>query len=190
MARRHVAALTLPVGDLAIEHLCTREVFQSIVNDYLELVYPVLPLIHRPTFRALVSSSAYTSDPKFFRLCVALCAATVASIPRKFETYNDGRYNDVGELVDRACHLVLLSRVATESAWQNRPSMHSMVVSIFLTMASHYSGRPNQGWGYASEAIQFFRALDLFRKEGYEGLTVLEQELCKRSFWVLYIIQM
>ncbi|KAF2648085.1 hypothetical protein K491DRAFT_684989 [Lophiostoma macrostomum CBS 122681] len=188
-AKRHVATLTLPVGNLAIEHLCARHVFLGIIHDYLEMVYPVLPLIHRPTFRALIGSSAYDSDPKFFRLCIALCAATVASIPRKFKTYSGGRYNDVGDFVDRACHLVLLSRVATESAWQNRPSMHSMVVSIFLAMAAHYSGRPNQGWGYASEAIHFFRALELFRKEGYEGLTVLEQELCKRSFWVLYIIQ-
>jgi hypothetical protein len=68
--------------------------------------------------------------------------------------------------------------------------MDSMLVSIVLTMASHYAGRPNQGWGFASEAIQFFRALELYRREGYERLSGLERELCKRAFWVLYIIQM
>lgn len=178
------------MGELSTEHLCPRNVFLDIIADYLEMVFPLLPLIHRPSFNVLLEAQAYTSDPAFFRLGIALCAVTVASIPRKFESYGGSRYTDVGAMVDRACHMVLLSRIASEPEWQNRPSMNSMLVSILLTMASHYAGRPNQGWGYASEAIQFFRALELYRKEGYEGLSKLESELCKRAFWVLYIIQM
>lgn len=181
---------SVPVSDLSIGHLCSTDVFRSIIDDYLELVYPLLPLVHRPTFRTLVEADAYVTDPAFFRLCLAVCAVTVASIPRKFDEYGRSRYNDVGAMVDRACHVVLLSRISSEPEWQNRPSMSTMVVSIMLTMASHYAGRPNQGWGYASEAIQFFRALELYRKEGYENLSMLERELCKRAFWILYIIQM
>lgn len=192
--RRNVTPVApdLPIGYLSIEHLCSRHVFSILITDYLEMVYPLLPLIHRPTFLAQLSAQSYMSDPAFFRLCIALCAVTVASIPRKFETdYNSpSKYTDVGSMVDRACHIILLSRVASESNWQSKPSMDSMLVSIILTMASHYAGRPNQGWGYASEAIQFFRALELYRREGYERLSVLERELCKRAFWVLYIIQM
>ena len=36
----------------------------------------------------------------------------------------------------------------------------------------------------------FFRARELFRREGYVALGRLEGELCKRAFWVLYTIQM
>ena len=188
--RRQTSGLSLPVGELSIEHLCPRTVFLNIIDDYLEMVYPLLPLVHLPTFRSLLEANAYATDPAFFRLCLALSAVTVASIPRKFDTYGGSRYADVGEMVDRACHVILISRITLEPEWQNRPSMSTMLVSILLTMASHYAGRPNQGWGYASEAIQFFRALELFRKEGYENLSTLEKELCKRAFWILYIIQM
>ncbi|KAF2009536.1 hypothetical protein BU24DRAFT_428433 [Aaosphaeria arxii CBS 175.79] len=188
-ARRVPSTQALPVGNLSIELLCPHDVFLSILEDFLHIVYPVLPLVHRPTFRLLVESKSYTSDPAFFRLCIGLVAVTVASIPRNFEKYGASMYPDVGSMVDRACHLVLLSRISLEPHWQNQPSMNSMLVSILLTMASHYVGRQNQGWGYASEAIQFFRALELFRKEGYEKLSPWECELCKRAFWVLYIIQ-
>lgn len=178
-----------PIGDLAIEHLCSRPVFRSIVDDYLHLVYPVLPLVHRLSFQRSVQGGLYTSDPAFFRLCLAVCAVTVASIPRKFLEYRRD-YAHAGAFVDRACHMVLLSRISSEPEWQDKPTIGTIMVSILLTMASHYAGRPNQGWGYASEAIQFFRALELYRKEGYVSLSVLDSEICKRAFWLLYIIQM
>ncbi|KAF1959491.1 hypothetical protein CC80DRAFT_489621 [Byssothecium circinans] len=179
----------MPVGDLSIEHLCPKAAFGAIIDDYLQLVFPLLPLVHRPSFRASIEAAAYTADPAFFRLCLAVCAVTVASIPRKFEEYGREKYADVGAMVDRACHMVLLSRIASEPEWQNQPQTGTMIVSILLTMASHYAGRANQGWGYASEAIQFFRALELYRKVGYEHLSLLEGEMCKRAFWLLYIIQ-
>ncbi|OAK96078.1 hypothetical protein IQ06DRAFT_352320 [Phaeosphaeriaceae sp. SRC1lsM3a] len=184
-----ISASTLIPGNFSLEHLCDEVVFRAILDDFLDLVYPLIPLVHRPGFRKLVNDKAYTTDPAFFRLCLAVCAVTVASIPRKFAEYGLSRYTNVGAMVDRACHLVLLSRISTEPEWQNRPAMSTMIVSILLTMASHYAGRANQGWSYASEAIQFFRALELFREEAYAGLSLLDGELCKRAFWVLYIIQ-
>lgn len=154
------------------------------------MVYPLLPLIHRPSFRAALSSNLYTTDPAFFRLCIALCAVTIASIPRKFDQYGGSRYPDVAAMVDRACHLVLLSRVSSEPTWQHHPSRNGIIVSILLTMASHYAGRHNQGWSYASEAVQFFRSLELYRKTGYDDLNASDREMCKRAFWMLLIIQM
>ncbi|KAF2678443.1 hypothetical protein K458DRAFT_138954 [Lentithecium fluviatile CBS 122367] len=188
-ARHTIAALDVGLGEPSIDHLCSPTVFRAIIDDYLHLVYPLLPVVHRPSFRALVDANAYTSDAAFLRLCLAVCAVTVASIPRKFNEYAIDQYPHVGAMVDRACHLVLRSRISSEPGWQNRPAMSTMIVSILLAMSSHYAGRPNQGWAYASEAIQFFRALELYRMEAYTALTAREGELCKRAFWVLYIIQ-
>jgi hypothetical protein len=171
--------LNTAVGGLSVEHLCSSAIFHTIINDFLDLVYPVLPLVHRPNFRSRIQQNAYISDAAFLRLCLALCAVTVASIPRKFAEYGAGRYVDVGAMVDRACHVVLLSRISSEPDWQNRPGIDSMTVSILLAMSSHYAGRAIQGWGYASEAIQIFRALELYREEGYANLSVIDGELCK-----------
>lgn len=179
------------MGDLYFAHFCDPSVLRQIIHDYLTLVYPLIPLVHRRTFRAQFENSldATDHDPSFFRLTLALCAVTVASLPKKFLEYSRGRFVDIGAMVDRACHLVLLSRISTESLWQDQPATSTVIVSFLLALASLYAGRASQGWGYAIEAIHFFRTLGLYRPEGYEHLQPLEREFCKRLFWLLYIMQ-
>lgn len=179
----------MPLGQVTIEHLVSEATLRTIIADYLDHVYPILPLIHIPSFTAAFQARLYNTDAAFFRLCVTLCAVTAASIPRRFESYNALQYKDVGQLFDRASHLVLVSRIQAEPEFQNRPTMGTMIVSVLLAMAAHYAGRPNAGWAFASEAVQFFRALQLYKRDAYAGLGVVEAEMCKRAFWVLYIIQ-
>ena len=180
----------LPIGPLSVAHFVPEPAFSAILDDFVRRVYPVLPLIHVPSFTANLARRAFEGDPVFFRLCVSLCAVTVASIPRNMHSYGDVPYKDVREMVDRASHLVLLSRITTTPEWQDQATVDSMVVSVLLAMASHYAGKPNAGWAYASEAVHFFRELKLYREESYTGLTAIESELCKRSFWLLFIIRM
>lgn len=88
------------------------------MRDYLDLVYPLLPLVHCRTFRTQLGANiaeAAEHDPAFFRLCLVLCSVAVASLPKKFNEYSGGRYADIDATVDRACHLVLLSSISTES---------------------------------------------------------------------------
>lgn len=180
------------MGDLSLAHFCDPWVLRRIVRNYLDLVYPLLPLVHRRTFCAQFEASiadVTEHDPAFFRLCLALCAVTVASLPKNFNEYSRGRYAAIGAMVDRACHLVLLSRISTESLWQEHPDTSTAIVSVLLAIASMYAGRANQGWAYAIEAIHLFRTLGLYRPEGYEHLPPLEREFCKRTFWLLYFMQ-
>ncbi|KAJ4303389.1 hypothetical protein N0V90_002282 [Kalmusia sp. IMI 367209] len=185
------AALQHDHGTLTPTHFCEPSILRIIVQDYLDLVYPLLPLVHRRKFREQFDNDADAIDPDpcVFRLCLAVCAVTIASLPRKFDEYNKGRYADIGAMVDRACHLVLVSRISSETLWQDRPATSTVIVSVLLATASLYAGRVNQGWGYAIEAIHFFRTLGLYRREGYMHLPPLEHEFCKRAFWLLYIIQ-
>ncbi|KAH8879312.1 hypothetical protein GQ53DRAFT_44663 [Thozetella sp. PMI_491] len=182
-------AVALPLGPLTVDHLVPEPIFRNVIRDYLEQVYPVLPLVHVPSFRTRFDARDYATDPPFFRLCVALCAVTTASIPRQAASYTCNIYRDMGALVDRASHMILISRMSSESAWQNSPTVGSMIVSVILSMAAHYTSRPNAGWAYASEAIHFFRTLELYKKSAYDGMTPVDIEMCKRAFWVLYIIQ-
>ncbi|KAM0325775.1 hypothetical protein ACHAQA_007077 [Verticillium albo-atrum] len=67
--------------------------------------------------------------------------------------------------------------------------MDTMLVSVAMTIATLYAGRPNTGWSYASEAMLFYRALELYKKEAYVHLNPVEAEMCKRAFWLLFIMQ-
>lgn len=175
---------------MTIERLVPESVFLDIMADYVDRVHCVLPLVHLPTFQTKLHARAYNLDSAFFRLCVALFAVTMASIPRQIETYGCRMFKDVGDVADRAAHLILASRMGSEPSWANNPTRETMIVSVIMSLASHYAGRVNAGWFFASEAVQYFRSLELFTQAAYAGLGPIDAEMSKRAFWILYIMQM
>ncbi|KXJ94170.1 hypothetical protein Micbo1qcDRAFT_231719 [Microdochium bolleyi] len=181
--------LPLPLGAISVEHLVPEPLFLKILQDFQDRIYPSLPLVHLPYLRHAVSQRLYQTDGAFQRLCFALCAVTVASVPRKFGQYSQGAYADIAEMVDKACQLVLLSRLSSVASWQNKAIHDYMVVPALLAIATLYAGLNSAAWTYASEAIQFLRTLRLYRKESYAALDPVTAEICKRAFWTLYIIQ-
>jgi hypothetical protein len=113
----------------------------------------------------------------------------MATMPRQIEIYGCNMYQNAGELVERAAHLVLISRLSSNMAWQNKPSPEDMIVSVLLAMAAHYAGWNNVGWAYMSEATHSFRALELYKQDAYSPFDAVDTQLCKRAFWLLYIMQ-
>ncbi|KAK7210811.1 hypothetical protein V2G26_017989 [Clonostachys chloroleuca] len=178
----------LPIGRITVTQFLPEPVFLAVLDDYLHRVYPLLPYVHVPTFASRLASRDYERDQLFFQLCLAVCAATIASIPRTLDSYGITSYSDTGEMVDRASNLVLVGRLALGTNWMDRPSVDSIIISLLLAMASHYAGRSIAGWAYTSEASHCFREMELYKEESYEKLNKIEAELCKRCFWLILII--
>jgi hypothetical protein len=173
-----------------VQHLCPLDVFGLIIEDYLELIYPIAPLVHQPSFLALVTARQYEFDPTFLRLCLSLCAMTIASMHRKIAIYGFGYYSDPKDMVSRAYQLVMASRLATVPQWADEPSMDTLLCSLLLGLSSHYTESPSRGWVLVNESLYSCRKLNLFQELGYQSRTSIETEICKRAFWMLYIIQM
>jgi hypothetical protein len=179
----------LPSVPITISYLVPEASFHIILEDYYTRVHPVLPIVHLPTLKRRIALRHYDVDHHFLRLCISLCAVTAASIPRRFKHYNATWYTDPGDLVDRASHLVLVSRLTNTPRWQMNANVESIVESIALSIACFYSNKLTAGWAYTSEATHFFRDLGLGRKENYSGFSLIDQELCKRAFWIIFITQ-
>ncbi|CAK7215233.1 hypothetical protein SEUCBS140593_002461 [Sporothrix eucalyptigena] len=163
----------LPIGLPSVEHLVPEAVFRAILDEFSARVYPVIPLVHIPSFTARLQARDFATDPAFYRLCMALCAVTVASIPRKGGSYGAPWYRNVGELVDRAAHLIMLSSMGTSPSWQNEATVDNIIVYVLLAMAFHYSGRNNAGWAYASDAMLSFRAMELYKKASHDRMSFI-----------------
>lgn len=177
-----------PFPQPLITHLVPEPVFHTILSDFFTRIYPLVPLVHRPTFTHKLALSAYDSDPPFYRLCISLCAVTVASLPRNFASYAGTLYRDTGDLFDRASNLIWLSRAGSAPSWQNEPSVEQMVESVILGVAGFYCDRAGAGWRYAGEAVQCFREMGLYARGAYRGLDAVRGELCKRVFWFLLMV--
>ncbi|VUC27029.1 unnamed protein product [Clonostachys rosea] len=175
----------LPIGHITVAQFLPEPVFLAVLDDYLHRVYPLLPYIHVPTFTSRLAARDFERDQLFFQLCLALCAATIASIPRTLDSYGITSYSDTGEMVDRASNLVLVSRLTLGANWMDRPSVDSIIISLLLAMASHYAGRSIAGWAYTSEASHCFREMELYKEEAYEKLNKIEAELHDRMSYIV-----
>ncbi|KAL1890752.1 hypothetical protein Sste5346_008077 [Sporothrix stenoceras] len=72
---------------LSTDRICSRRVFDAMIQDYLDLQYPLMPLFHRPSFRRDLDAGRETTDAIFFSLLVTMCAALVANVPSTFYKY-------------------------------------------------------------------------------------------------------
>ena len=164
-------------------------IFQVIIDDYLSFVHPVIPVVHVSSLQRQISSRVYDHDPAFLRLCLSICAVTAASIPRRISAYGFGQYEDSGRFVTRAYLLVMASRYTNSPDWADRPSIDTLLCSYLLACASHYTEKPSRAWMLMNESLQTCRNLNIWNRDGYRELSIINAEICKRMFWLLYIVQ-
>lgn len=155
----------LPIGEASnhvrIEHLMPLMVFRIVINHYLDFMYPVLPVVHVPTFQRRLSARDYEHDPIFLRLCLSICAVTVSSIPRKMSVFGFDHYEDSGECVSRAYLLIMASRYSSTPSWADFPSMDTLICSYLLSCASHYTAKTLRAWLLMNESLQTCRNLNI-----------------------------
>ncbi|KAF5009700.1 hypothetical protein FDECE_4109 [Fusarium decemcellulare] len=176
------------VAPLTVEHLCSNEAFEALISDYLEHLYPLYPLVHRPRFRADFQNKRYLSDPSFYRLCISLSALTVCCLPQNLRNQGFDPEETVAGMVDKANRLVVLGKMSQNLAISVQPDMNDMLCSHILGLAFHCSGRTYYGWAHASEAVLCMRKLALFRRESHSDLDKIDSEICKRAFWMIFIV--
>lgn len=180
-------ALQLPSPHLCVELLCPREAFEAIISDYLARIYPIYPLVYPPAFRTGFDSRLFQKDPGFYRLCISLTAVTVASLPKRFSAYRCYPDTTPSGMVEKASHLVTLSKMSEDRHKTQQAQIGDMICSYLLSVAFHYSGNTYAGWAHASDAILCMRTLALFRRESHDCLDRVQSELCKRAFWMMVI---
>ncbi|KAI1611240.1 hypothetical protein EDD37DRAFT_443571 [Exophiala viscosa] len=60
--------------------IATQAVVMSLVEVYFEIVYPIFPLFHRPTYIRKISRGDYTTDKTLFPVTMAVCALVSARV--------------------------------------------------------------------------------------------------------------
>ncbi|CVK85514.1 uncharacterized protein FPRN_06609 [Fusarium proliferatum] len=173
---------------LTIEHLCSEELFEMLISDYLEYLYPLYPIVHRPRFWADFQNKRYQSDPSFYRLCISLSALTVSSSPHDFRHYGFQPEETAISILEKAHRLVVLSKMSQNPAIGIFPGVQDMLCSYILSVAFHCSGRIYHGWVHASAAVLCMRKLSFLRQALNNDLDPIDLEICKRAFWLIFIM--
>lgn len=176
------------------DELCSRALINTLMADYLDLVYPLVPVVHRPSFRRDLAANRDVSDPDFFALLVSLCALTVGLLPSGFRDYRAAadhpegavarrQYDTRTALIDRCAEVCTRQR---PGGYWDRVNHRKWAVSYVLSVACFQTGQVNRSRMFDVEYLQLSRLLGLHRVSEYEGLNCVETQLRKKAFWLMF----
>ena len=77
--------------------IASQAVVMSLAEVYFEIVYPIFPLFHQPTYLRKISRGEHTSDRYLFSTTMALCALVSARV--RDQALFNASY-DIGELTE------------------------------------------------------------------------------------------
>lgn len=158
------------------------------MQDYLDLLYPLIPLVHRPTFMRDLHARKDSHDPVFLSLIAAICALLVTQMPRKFVQYcskpNDLRFGTRIEMADFCINLIMSVRKIDHF---DNPTIEKLVISYMTAVAYLHLGSPNRVLMIMAEAMQFTRLMKLHQLDSYNGIDHIESQLRKKAFCLMLI---
>ncbi|KAJ4316126.1 hypothetical protein N0V94_005614 [Neodidymelliopsis sp. IMI 364377] len=158
------------------------------MDDYLSSIYPLIPVVHRPSFRFDLDENRDIYDSDFLGLVVAICAVVVALLPSRFESYR----NSQSESSWAQSRVYLLSRWYDFLSGLRGPDFFEEIgfnkwaSSYLMAIAFFQIGKHNRARMIEIECIQLGRLLDLHRIEEYRNLDCIETQLRKKGFWLLF----
>lgn len=171
------------------DELCSRALINILMADYLDLVYPLVPVVHRPNFRHDLANNRDVTDSDFFALLVSLCALTVGLLPSRFRDYRAvdpeaGMHFETRTALINCC-AEICTRQRTASYWDH-VNHRKWAVSYVFSVACFQTGQVNRSRMFDVEYLQLSRLLGLHRISEYEGLNCIEMQLRKKAFWLMF----
>lgn len=171
----------------SVEELCSRDLLKRILLDYLEHLYPLIPVVHRPSFRRDLCEDRDLYDSDFSCLVLGLCAATVGTMPNRFKEYKTCatplRFRTRTEMI-RYCYD--RSHYMRDHDYFENVSFHKWASSYLLGIALFQIGEHNQARMIEVESMQLARLLGLHQISEYVGLNCIETQLRKKAFWLMF----
>lgn len=171
----------------ATDVLFSRELVTFILNDYITYVYPLVPVIHRPTFEVDFSQNRDLQDEDFLTLIISLCAVTVALLPSKLEKYR-GFSSPLPFVTrtDMVNHCYKLNQGLRDTSFFDTVSHQKWASSFLISLAFHQTGNTNFWRMFEVEAMQLLRLLEVQHVSSYKGLDAIEGQLRKKAFWLMF----
>ncbi|KAJ7051489.1 fungal-specific transcription factor domain-containing protein [Mycena amicta] len=152
----------------ALSHL------KVLAESYFARVHPLVPILHRPTFDALLRAEHHVVDPAFWKLTLLVCALGDLHYSGVQSAWN--WYNHAG---------VSPTAMRTQSSL-NDLQAHCLAV-FFLACVDH----ARSSWILSGFALRIAYDIEAHRARDFRGgssRSLHEDEMEKRAFWMLWIL--
>ncbi|KAF5702664.1 hypothetical protein FGLOB1_9478 [Fusarium globosum] len=171
----------------ATDILFPRELVRFILSDYVTYVYPLIPVIHQPTFQLDFDSDRDMHDVDFLALIISLCAVTVSLLPSRFKTYRNFSsplpFETRTEMADQ-CYK--LNQSFRDTTYFDTVSHQKWASTFLLGVAFHQTVNNNLWRMLEVESMQLLRLLEVQHLSSYSDLDAVEIQLRKKAFWLMF----
>lgn len=162
-----------------LEDVAPRDTILLIIALFFDFVYPLTPCVHKPSFMADVHSRREERDPLFFALVMSTVASTLVQVPR---SYLPMERHAVRKLA-QTCHEA--SRHISVVSYDPPTSIH-VVIRYFDCVYHFCEGHDATQHAAFGEAAHIAVTLRMHEESSYEGLDLIECEVRRRTFWLLF----
>jgi hypothetical protein len=171
----------------ATDALCSREMVLWMLDDFVTRLYPLIPVIHRPTFRRSIATNQDNGDPDLLGLMIGMCSAVVGAMPSRFAAYRNHDppfpFESRKAFID---HAYTVSQTLRGPDYFDQISYQKFATSYLFDIAFFQIGNANRARMVEVECLQLGRMLNLHRITEYSGLNYIETQLRKKGFWLLF----
>ncbi|KLP13484.1 C6 transcription factor [Fusarium fujikuroi] len=167
-------------------YIASQASIMDLVEIYFEIVYPIFPFFHQPTFVRRISRAEYTSEKSIFSVTMALCALV------------SGRIRD-GSVTNPKWDLESLHKIRPELFYDEakkqllelatESNIHILRAHAILAIAAIQNGKTRDMHHHLG-LYHTLVAMDGLHNEANwpRNIDVVEREERRRLFWSMYTL--
>lgn len=161
-------------------------VIMDLVELYFEVVYPIFPIFHQPTFVRRVARAEYASDYSLFAVTMAVCALSSARV-RDGAVFNP-RWNLVAlrELRPEVFHAEAIRQVYKDVTKADLNLLRAHVILALVAIQECNIRDMHQHLGRYHTIVAMGGLHD--ERNWPKGIGLIETEERRRTFWSTYTL--
>ena len=149
---------------------------------FIEHMYPIMPVIHIPTWRAIITRPL---EPFEKNVVYALCAVTSTHMSGKsIQAPGPSSWESIGRFFLEECITIRQTYDFVEDR-----SLSAVISSYFVSTAFFEINQSRKSWYYLREAMTMAQDLGLHEESKYTDLDPTESLCRRRTFWLLYVTE-
>ncbi|KAI0058762.1 hypothetical protein BV25DRAFT_1196308 [Artomyces pyxidatus] len=159
------------------------DLLASLVELYFQYIAPLIPLLHRPTFMQGLVEGRHLVDAGFAGIVLLVCgtASRYSDDPRVLLDEANGHFHSAGWKYFNQVPLVGTSVLSA-------PGLHDLQITALAVLFLHGCSPPQACWSLCGIGLRLAQDVGAHRRRAYNAVPTVEDELWKRAFWVLYML--
>ncbi|KAI5208161.1 hypothetical protein E4T39_01462 [Aureobasidium subglaciale] len=170
-----------------VHRLVTCSSFKTIMRDYLDVLYALIPVVHIPTFESRLEVGKQNYDVSFQMFCLSICACVFGILPHKFDEYtridSTIKYTDRRTAITEIHHAIMVARPAE---YYDNLSHEKWAILYLMSVTNAHLGHINRAKLHFAQCNTIATEMNLHRKASYRQLDNIEAQLRKKAFWLIF----